>query len=76
MNWRVAAGWAKKSSGPEAKMIVKVWEARNGLEQEETFTHTWAREQGTRGYWKLLRAQISQQSLHIVAAPCELLLSG
>ena len=64
MNWRVAAGWAKKSSGPEAKMIVKVWEARSGLEHEETVTHTWAREQGTRG------------SLRIVAAPCEPLLLG
>lgn len=38
MNWRVAAGWAKKSSGPEAKMIVKVWEARSGLEHQETVT--------------------------------------
>lgn len=40
MDWRAAAGWARKSSGSEAKMMVKVWEARNGLEHEETFTHT------------------------------------
>ena len=53
----------QESSGSETKMMVRVWEARNGLEHEQTFIHTWVREQGTRGYWKLLGAQTSQQCL-------------